>query len=72
MWRESEIEKIRNICTDESKLEDFLTEEEITVIKGEFIDGKWTNANRYNNLTNQVFVPKREWTKVNIHKTFYL
>ncbi len=68
MWRESEIEKLKNICTDEAKLEDFLTSEEIETIRGEFLDGRWTNATRYNNLINQVFVPKREWTKVNIYK----
>ena len=64
MWLESEIEKMRRVTAHDSTLEDFLDNDEIETIKGYLTDGKWSNEVRYNNLRNDVFVPKNFSRKV--------
>lgn len=50
MWLKSEIDDLKSIVSSDSRLENFLTKEEIDVIK--------QNSTRYVNLRNQVFVPQ--------------
>ena len=50
MWLNSEIDDLKSIVSSDSKLENFLTKQEIDVIK--------QNSTRYVNLKNQVFVPQ--------------
>ena len=64
MWLDHEISKLRAVHVDNVRLEDYLTESEIEVIKGYYADSRWSNATRYNNLRNAVFVPKRVSSKV--------
>ena len=50
MWLSSEIDDLKSIVSNDSKLENFLTKDEIDVIK--------QNSTRYVNLKNHVFVPQ--------------
>ena len=52
MWLSSEIENLKSLVQSDSKLEHFMTKEEIDVIK--------QNSTRYVNLKNQVFVPQHD------------
>ena len=52
MWLSSEIENLKLLVQSDSKLENFMTKEEIDVIK--------QNSTRYVNLKNQVFVPQHD------------
>ena len=50
MWLDGEIDDLKSLTSNDCKLENFLTEEEIDIIK--------QNSTRYVNLRNQVFVPQ--------------
>ena len=52
MWLSSEIENLKLLVQSDSKLEHFMTKEEIDIIK--------QNSTRYVNLKNQVFVPQHD------------
>ena len=55
MWSIEEIDALKKVTQFNIKLDTFLSKDEINVIRGDFYDGKWSNAIRYLNLRNDVF-----------------
>ena len=66
MWVISEIEKLKKCHNDDTKLEDFLNEDQIRAIRGEFVNNRFENNIRYLNLRNLVFVGAKHVGKVKL------
>ena len=61
MWTSSEIKDIDNLLDKSVELKDFLSQDEIDVIKGDDDTPTGENRNivRFKNLRNTVFAPKK-------------